>query len=181
MSGGEGKLAGMAAQLRADFDGAFAQAHAAEAPPHVDLLLIGVAERSYALRLSEVTELLADRRLVPVPSPRRDLLGLAGLRGVVTPVYDLALQLGHAAPAEPRWLVQVRAAAAFALAFERFDRHLRVPSSDLAPARDGALGTPFSRASVRLEQYPLPVLDLPAIFESVARRRAAPERPEERR
>lgn len=180
MSDLESRLSGMAADLRADFDGAFARAHAAEAPPQVDLLLIGVADRGYALRLSEVVELLADRRLVSVPSPRRDLLGLAGLRGVVTPVYDLAQSLGQPPAHEPRWLVQVRAAAPFAVAFERFERHLRLPLSDLAAVRDGA-STTFSRASVRLEQYPLPVLDLPAIFESVARRRAAPERPEERR
>lgn len=175
MSVVEGRLSGLAAELRADFDAAFAQAHAPEAPPQVDLLLIGVAEHGYALRLSEVVELLADRRLAQVPSPRRDLLGLAGLRGVVTPVYDLALQLGHPPAVEPRWLVQVRARAPFAVAFERFDRHLRLPLSALAAAREGAGTTTFSRASVRLEQHPLPVLDLPAIFESVVRRRKETE------
>lgn len=181
MTGTDVKLANRAAELRSDFDGAFAHAHPAEAPPQLDLLVIRVFGLRYALRLSDVVELLADRTPVPAPSSRADLLGLVGLRGAVTPVYDLGRQLGHAAAEQPRFVAQVRAPLPFAVAFEHFERHLRVPASTLATARGNTETHAFVRASVRLEQYPLPVIDLPAIFESVTRRRVTPERAEERR
>lgn len=181
MSIGDATPLGRAAALRQDFDDAFAHAHAPEAPRQLDFLEIEVAGRRYALCLTDVMELLADRTLVRVPSPRADLLGLVGLRGVVTPVYDLSLTLGHAPATGPRWLAQVRARTPFAVGFEHFERHLRVTESALAIGRGQAGPEAFVRASVRLEQYPLPVLDLPAIFESVTRPRVAPERAEERR
>jgi chemotaxis signal transduction protein len=171
---------GRTAALREAFDRTFTLAHAGEPPPHFDLLQIEVGGQSYALRLADVVELVADRTLVPVPSPRPDLLGLVGLRGVVTPVYDLALALGHEPAPRPRWLARLRAPAPFAVAFEHFERHCRVPASALAAAREPGRGA-FVRASVRVDEHPLPVIDLPAIFESVARRGATPERAEERR
>jgi chemotaxis signal transduction protein len=94
MSPAERNLAHVAAELRETFDASFANAHAAEPPPELDLLEIRVAEHGYALRLSQVLALHADRKLVPVPGPRPELLGLVGMRGVVAPVYDLRLLLG---------------------------------------------------------------------------------------
>ncbi len=181
MSAQELALGAFAAQLRAEFDGAFARAHAPEAPPQLDLLLIGVAERRYALRLSEVSELLVDRKPIIVPSSRTDLRGLIGHRGVVTPVYDLSAQLGYPPGDGARFIALVRAKAPFAVAFERFERFLRVPLAALAPSRADARPEAFVRASVKLEQYPLPVIDLPAIFDSVTRRQSTPERAQERR
>lgn len=171
-------LSERAAELRREFDAAFSRPYTPEAPPQVDLLVIGVADRSYALRLADVRELLADRAPVPVPSHRADLLGLLGLRGVVTPVYDLALQLAHPRADQPRWIVEARSPAPFALAFERFERHVRLPLSALAPVVSAEAGA-FVRFSAKLPPYPLPVIDLPAIFQSVTKRRPAPERAEE--
>jgi chemotaxis signal transduction protein len=178
MSGDE-RLQQVAARLKAEFDDAFTWPHAPQAPAVVDLLVIGVGERGYALELSSVRALHADRKLVPVPSPRADLLGLVGVRGVVAPVYDLALLLGHAAPAAPRWLAHVRAPVPFAVGFEHFERHLRLPRAELSPAREGH--SAFAHASARTERGLLPVIDLLMIFESVTRRPAAPERREEPR
>lgn len=174
MSTNDSDLARIAEELRADFDGAFARPYPSEAPPQLDILLIRSFNQRYALQLSEVAELLTGRRPVPVPSPRPDLLGLVGLRGVVLPVYDLSVQLGHPPASEPRFIAQVRARAPFAVAFEHFERHLRVPATARVPSRDPSAAESFVRASVRLEQYPLPVIDLPAIFESVTRRRVTP-------
>lgn len=181
MTGRDPGLADKAADLRADFDGTFARAHAPEPPPQLDLLVIRLADLRYALPLHDVLELLSDRSPVPVPSSRSDLLGLVGLRGVVTPVYDLSQALGHAPADQPRFVAQVRAPLPFAVAFEHFERHVRVPATALATPRGNTRTEAFIRASVRLEQYPLPVIDLSAIFESVTRRRVAPERAEERR
>jgi chemotaxis signal transduction protein len=170
-------LLGLSEQLRRDFDETFTRAPAPLAPPQTDMLVIGVAEHRYALRLADVAEVFSDRAPVPVPTSRGDLLGLVAVRGAVLPVYDLAPQLGLRAHDAPRWLVRVRAQVPFAAAFERFERHVRVPTSALSPiVSTGA--SAFVRASVRLEHHHVPVLELPAIVESVTRR-PAPQRTEE--
>jgi len=170
MTATESELSRRAAQLARDFDDAFTRAHAGERPPELELLLIRVAERRYLLRLGQVLSVQADRKLVPVPSPRSELLGLVAMRGMVCPVYDLAPLLGH--PPEPgsRWLAQVQSAAPFAVAFQGFERHLRLPVAALAsaPAVDGA--HPFTRESAKTEHGPLPLVDLQAIFEGVTGR-----------
>lgn len=175
----DGRLKDVAARLKAEFDEAFTWPHAPPSPQVVDLLLIRVGEHRYALELPLVLAVHADRKLVSAPSPRADLLGLVGIRGVVAPVYDLALLLGHPAQATPRWLAQLRTLAPFALGFENFERHLRLPRAELAEAQEGHAS--FARASAKTEQGIVPVLDSLKIFEMVTRRPAAPPPREERR
>jgi chemotaxis signal transduction protein len=182
MSRAERNLAEVATTLRATFDASFAKAHATEPPPELDLLAIRVAEHAYALRLSQVLAVHADRRLVPVPGPRPELLGLTGVRGVVAPVYDLRLLLGYRAAAAPRFVAQVRAPAPFAVAFELFERHLRVAESDVTLGDGSARAArQFAPGSVRSATGLLPLIDLLAIFDDVtrkSRRLPAPEREE---
>jgi len=152
-------------QLRVDFDAAFTRAHSAVSPGQLDLLLIRVGGHPYALPLSQVLALHADRPLTKAPSSRRELLGLVGLRGVVTPVYDLSVLLGYPAPDSTRFLVQVDVASPFALSFEHFERHVRVLASALAPfAREGEAAQSDASGSVSLGSGPVTVLDLRAIF-----------------
>ncbi len=184
MSPAERNLTHVASELRATFDAAFAKAHAAEPPPELDLLEIRVAEHGYALRLSQVLALHADRKLAPVPGPRPELLGLVGMRGVVAPVYDLRLLLGYPATTPPRFVAQVRAPAPFAVAFELFERHLRVAESDVTlAAANTDFGHEFAPGSVKRASGLLPLLDLLAIFREVtsgSRLPSASEREERR-
>jgi chemotaxis signal transduction protein len=171
-----------AARLRANFDASFGHAHATESPPQLDLLLIQVAEHDHALRLDQVSALHVDRKLVQTPGPRPELLGLVGVRGVVAPVYDLRRLLGYSAASAPRWLAVLRASAPLAVAFEQFERHLRVPQSDLVSADAGATSAAFVGGRVRSATKALPLIDLLAIFDDVTlRRRSAIPRPREER
>jgi purine-binding chemotaxis protein CheW len=162
------RSASRAAELRSAFDAAFARAPEPPAPPELDLLLIRVGGQRYALRLTQVLSVHTERKLVSVPSPRPDLLGLVGLRGVIAPVYDLGRLLGHASSAEPRWLAHVRAATPLAVAFESFERHVRIPQSDVTAAQgqDQAVH-PFATASANSEAGPLAIIDLLAIGREV--------------
>jgi chemotaxis signal transduction protein len=171
-----------AAELREAFDRAFAAPEAAAGEAQLELLLIQVGGQGYALRLSQVLSLHADRRLVPVPSPRPDLLGLLGVRGQVAPVYDLGLLLGYDASPHLRWVVLVRAATPLALAFEQFDAQLRVPQSALLATADAAAGHRFASASVATKNGARPVIDLAALAADLtsSKRRTAPERGERR-
>jgi chemotaxis signal transduction protein len=178
----ERDLGQVASALRASFDASFAKAHAPEPPPELDLLEIRVADHGYALRLSQVLAVHAERKLVPVPGPRPELLGLTGVRGVVAPVYDLRLLLGYRVMTPPRFVAQVRAPAPFAVAFELFERHLRVAESDVTLGGGAANGAhPFAPGSVKSASGLLPLIDLLALFEDVtskAGRRSALEREE---
>jgi len=44
--------------------------------------------------MAEVSGLFADKKVTRLPSPVSELSGIAGLRGAVLPVYDLAMLLG---------------------------------------------------------------------------------------
>jgi purine-binding chemotaxis protein CheW len=169
-------LTARAEELRAHFDAAFAEPPPEAAPAQVDLLAIRCGEHGFALRLAEVISVHTERKVVATPSPSPQLLGLAGVRGLVFPVYDLGALLGQAPSPAPRWLALVRVRAPFALGFDSFEQHLRVPTDDVVTAsQDAPVAHPFGGGSVRTASGPRPLIDLPALFEAVmGRRRAAP-------
>ena len=122
---------GTLGDLRKAFDEAFASP-LDEKTPHEDLLAVTIAGDPYAFRIRDIASLWARPTIVPLPSRRSDLLGLAGLRGALVPVYSLALTMGYPmAGPPPRWLVACGSRAPLAFAFEEFERYLRVPTSEI--------------------------------------------------
>jgi hypothetical protein len=110
----------------------------------------------------------ADRKLVPVPAPAPELLGLVGLRGTVAPIYDLRRLLGHAPGPLPRWLALARWTSAIGVAFDSLEAHLRVLIGDVVmPAAGEAGGKSFAPGSVITPSGPRPLLHLPPLLESV--------------
>jgi chemotaxis signal transduction protein len=178
MSMPENRVVTRAAELRASFDRGFAAPPSPPAPPQLDLLAIRCADHGFALPLSEVLAVYTDRKIVPVPSPMAELLGLVGVRGLVAPVYDLRSLLGYGVGAPPRWLALVRAPEPFAVGFELFEQHLRLPLADVfSPSADASGPQPFARGSVKLASGPRPLIDLTALFAAVTgRRKSALER-----
>jgi chemotaxis signal transduction protein len=168
------RLAQRASELRLAFDRSFAEQEAAMPPAQLDLLAIQVAGHGYVLRLAEVASLHADRKVVPVPSPRRELLGLVGVRGLTVPVYDLRQLLGHEPGQATRWVALVRAATPFAVAFEKLETHLRVEQSGVLAAPPGdSPSHPLLSGSVGTAMGPRPLIDLPALVAGVTRTRRA--------
>ena len=164
--------------LREGFDESFASAVAAERPAQRDFLMIRVAGDAYALRLSEVQSLHVERQLVAAPSLVPGLLGLAGFRGVLTPVYDLSPLLGYAQQGAAKWLVVARNAAPVAFAFELFEAHVRVDWGQVSgtePEGEGGV-----RGVVHSDGRAVPLLHLPALIESISRRIKAFEPSQER-
>src|ERR1700722_17800966 len=97
-----------------------------------DLLAIRVGSDPYALRSSEIAGLHVGVEIVPVPSPVAQLLGIAAIRGIMAPIYDLAALLRYPPAANPRWLIFARAAQPVGLAFEGFEQHLQASQSVIA-------------------------------------------------
>jgi chemotaxis signal transduction protein len=115
-----------AAQLRQEFDTAFSRPPPAQADPAEDHLAIRLGPDAHAVALAEIAALAPLRALARLPGPLPELLGVAGWRGTIRPVYDLAALLGYAPASAPRWLVWA-AVAPVGLAFETLEGHLRVP------------------------------------------------------
>ena len=131
---------GSVAELSAAFDRSFALPPI-DAPPGIeDFINIRVVGDPYAVRLAEITAVVARRTVIPVPASSRHFLGLAGIRGGIVPVFGLASMLGYAGDSDaPAWMVLVGVEEPIALAFSEFEGHLRLPASAIhASASRGA-------------------------------------------
>ena len=126
------QMAQRAAELRREFDRSFAEPPSDEKSAARDLLAIRLKEQHFALQLSDIAGLFADKKITPVPGASGFLLGIAGFRGVIAPVYDLQRLLGCPAVRDPRWLVMA-AHASVGFAFAAFDGQLRVSASAITP------------------------------------------------
>ncbi|MCA0201796.1 MAG: chemotaxis protein CheW, partial [Proteobacteria bacterium] len=121
----------LAEALRADFDAAFIRAPEQKIERMADLLGITLFGAAYALKLQDVAGLYAGKKIARVPGSKPGLLGIAGFRGAILPVYDLAALIGLPASVRPKWLA-VAKSGDIAIAFDSFDGHLRVPEAAVA-------------------------------------------------
>jgi purine-binding chemotaxis protein CheW len=119
-------------QLRSEFDQGFALQAEPAVGEQENYLAVRVAGHPYALSLSEIAGLFADRSLTYLPSSVPELLGIASFRGQTAPVYDLAALLGYASSPPYRWLLLLKAESPLALAFEFFEAHVS-SSQEQAP------------------------------------------------
>jgi purine-binding chemotaxis protein CheW len=78
-----------AAAMRLAFDRSFAEPLRPATEAVENLLAIRIGTQAYALRLAEVAGLFADRKVTPVPGGDAALVGIAGFRGAIVPVYGL--------------------------------------------------------------------------------------------
>jgi chemotaxis signal transduction protein len=130
--------------MRAAFDRVFAEPATERRVDHDEFLVARCGGEAYLFALAELSGFAAGRRIVPLPSQAPHLLGVTGIRGTVTPVYDLAALLGHApVSAPPKWLM-VAGGGRLGLGFDDFGGHVRSsratwvqPPSGRATARIG--------------------------------------------
>jgi chemotaxis signal transduction protein len=163
MSDSVARLAERTVELRSAFDHGFAAALRGDAAVKQDLLAIGVGGEPCALRLSEIAGLFADRKIVAVPGSHAALLGIAGFRGALVPVYSLGAALGHSGMQACRWLV-IAAAAPVALAFDAFEGHVRVPADAILPQQSHVRTRGYALEFIRNADVVRPVLHLPSVI-----------------
>jgi chemotaxis signal transduction protein len=160
-----------AATLRRHFDEAFAAPASPITEPLEDLLAIRVGSDPYALRLSAIAGLHLGVKIVPVPSPVAQLLGIAGIRGMMVPVYDLAALLRYPPEANSRWFVLARAPQPVGFAFETFESHLQVSQASLAGSNgedSGTAGTlQHMRGTARAAGALRPIIHLASMLEMI--------------
>jgi purine-binding chemotaxis protein CheW len=160
-------LESRAAELRRSFDQSFAEPPRVRRPQREDFLAIRAGDDPYAIRLAEIRGLFADRKVTRLPGTVRGFIGLVGFRGVVVPVYELPVLLGHAAAAgRLRWLAAM-ADLRLALAFEAFEGHLRPPPDAISLDQCAAGPRRHVRAAVRDGSAIRPIIDLAGILETI--------------
>jgi len=130
--------AGRLTALRQEFDQVFAAPDATPAEDQESLIAVRIGGDRYGLSVREITGVAVAGKLVALPSRSPGLLGLAGIRGAVVPVYSLAVLLGYPKAGESvRWLALCGAREPLALALGNFEGYIRVPKSALyAPDRE---------------------------------------------
>ena len=154
-----------AAELRRDFDGAFAEPMRPRAATE-ELLALRCRGRAYGVRLSQSGGLFADKTITEIPGAPAALRGLVGFRGAILPVYDLQLLLGLGSAETHRWLIVV-AERPVALSFEHLEGYLQVPQTDLVAHSDASAGGAHCRDVARLEGGMRPILHMPFILETI--------------
>jgi purine-binding chemotaxis protein CheW len=163
------EVAAGAARLRAEFDAAFSRPPGAEAAETVELLTLRLGGDSFAVRLADTAGLFADQRITPVPGPLSDFHGLAGVRGALVPVYDLAALMGYPRSMQPRWLITARRSVV-GFVFDTFLGQLRVETTSLAAHSAGI--SDEAGEVVRTPAFSGPVIQLNSIIHALSRRTA---------
>jgi chemotaxis signal transduction protein len=179
VSGDAPTLSETALALRRAFDAGFAQAPPSRPPAEEDLLAIRVAGDAYALPLGDIAGLFKDRRVIPIPSPLPELLGVTSLRGAIVPVYDLSALLGYPPGGSGRWLVLARAPAPVGLTFDAFEGQVRVPRRTIRPAGEEGARRHVGQA-VRAGTILRQLVDVASVIEAVKSGARPRELPKER-
>ena len=169
------------AELRGGFDAAFAAPPPRHAEDSEALILIQAAGEALALNTRHIAGLARWRLILPVPSRIPELLGIAGIRGTLTPVYDLAALLGFPSQRpEPRWLALTGQEMAAALAFNEFEGQVDVPRTCLYVDRASPAGRHMGTMA-RIGSSVRAVIDVPAILDAIRRQAGLTETDKEQR
>jgi chemotaxis signal transduction protein len=161
-----------AEEMRAELDRAFA-APREEASPVTTLLAIRVDGEAYALRLSELAGVAADRRIIPFPSDAPSCIGIAGHHGDLVPVFALGSLLGRPrATTDPRWLGLVRIDGTLAaLAFDEIESCFQVAETALSTESGSSFISHVLSGSAAPSGGRRAVLSVPALVDAVWRSR----------
>lgn len=159
-------------ELRHAFDRAYALPLSSQVTEQFeDLLAIRVAGDPYAIRVREISGLASNRRIVALPSPVSESLGIAGIRGGFLPVYSLSVLLGYSRDAnQARWLALCGSEEPVGLAFSDFEEYLRVPLAQICPAQQKDMASDHVKHVVRAGDMLRAVVSIPNILELIKRR-----------
>jgi purine-binding chemotaxis protein CheW len=156
--------------LRRAFDDTFTRIPAPGGRSSEELLAVRLRGDGYAVRLAEVSGLQADRKVVPLPGTVPELLGIAGFRGNILPVYDLGALMGYAPTPVGRWLIMVGAPALVCLAVPAFEGYVRVARDEVRATEGTDASRPHVREILRIGTTIRFVINLASVVETIRRR-----------
>lgn len=163
-----------AAELARAFDGRFAAAPPERAGPVERLLVIGVGETRAAIRLRDLASLCPAPRIARVPGGAPGLVGIAGVRGRVVPVFDLAAVADReSAPRGPAYLAIAAGDTPVGLLFRGAIEYVEVPGAEVDDARHLLRGAVHLAGAARVAGTLVRLLDVPGITAEIAARAEA--------
>ena len=155
--------------LRSSFDGSFADARGSE-EAREKFLAVRAGGTRLAFRLLELSSVAVDRGVTPAPSPLPELVGIAGVRGRLVPVYSLSVLIGgERAGAPSRWLVLV-ADGQVGLAVDEFEGYVFGRKADVASTAGVAAHCP---ETLRIGSAGYGVLDVTSLVKEISSRVAS--------
>ena len=174
MSFSTADLSATVLEMRREFDLSFAQIPSVQNAKLENFLGIRFGNDAYAIRTSEIGGLYVDCRIMAMPTATPSFLGVAGFRGLIAPVYDLAKLLGYRGIEAPRWLVLVRLGEPVALAFDAFEAHFSAESSSIvkksrAEANKSGDTGEHQFDAIRTETATRSLIHLPSLIETIRR------------
>ncbi|ATB27546.1 chemotaxis protein CheW [Melittangium boletus] len=154
-------------ELRDSFDSSFSRPPPVQKDPGEALLRLRVGSSPLVVRLADLSGLHLMPRVVRLPGAPASLLGLAGLRGQLFAVHDLAASLGLRSEESPGWLLLAGGAKRVGLAAAGFEGQLRATSEQLSTDMASA-PHPLLATRVRLPDGALvPVLDVETLVRNL--------------
>jgi chemotaxis signal transduction protein len=164
-------LDGRVVALRRAFDESFAAPPPEGSQGLEDLLRIRVAGDPYAIRLRDIAGVVARRKIVPVPGGSPDLLGSAGIRGGIVPVFGLSLLLGYDHAADlPSWMVLCGSDESIALAFPELEGYSRLPRSSIHVDDNLRPASQHVKEVARMGLEFRPIISIPLIAATIRNR-----------
>lgn len=167
MTDTESFISGRAAELRRAFDQSFAEPIQADSSETIDFISIRLAGDAHAIRVTEIAGLFAEVKITSCPSPIAELRGIAGFRGTLTPVYDLAALLGYPM-SSARWIV-LEKGRVLALALDAFEGHFSVEPAAIAAQQESSAAQ-HVREIARQADQACPVIDISSVIASIKAR-----------
>jgi purine-binding chemotaxis protein CheW len=154
--------------LRQAFDQSFAAPSSRESQEVEDILLIRIGGDPFAIRLRDIGGLIAKSVLVLVPASGKHLLGLAGIRGSIVPVFGLSSLFGYPQAVDAaRWIVLCASDEPIALGFPDFEGHRRLPSSSIINDESARSAREYSPETARMDTGHRPVVDIARVVASI--------------
>jgi chemotaxis signal transduction protein len=164
--------AGKIAELRDAFDQTYSIPAVSQVAEQMEnLLSMRVAGDPYAIKVSEISGLVNNRKTVALPSRIPELLGVAGIRGGLVPVYSLAALLGYSRDAgEARWLALCASSEPVCLAFSDFEGYLRVSLAEVYAGEQKDAMRGHVKHVMRAADMVRAIVDIPYLLEMIKRR-----------
>jgi chemotaxis signal transduction protein len=159
-----------AAELRHLFDSGFSRAPRTDDAEVENLLAIRVGHDPYALRLTEISALVAGKAFTRVPAPAPALIGIAGFRGSIVAAYDLRVLFGQVGATPPRWLALTATDTTVGLAFDQFEGHLRVPRATISVEEEGERRQARAGQVLRVAGVARTIIQISSVVDSIKAR-----------
>lgn len=139
-----------------------------------NLLVVRLAGVLYAIRLAEISGLESKRKIVSIPSPVPEVLGIAGIRGKLVSVYSLAALLGYAPEtAQHRWMVLCGNEDQAGLAFGEFEGYLQIPAAQVHASSQKEAGHLVEHMALTKDTA-CAILNIPSLVDTIRRRCGEP-------